>query len=953
MILHPFFMWDTNPHCDDNCDPAGNGGEPQEVVINSDCDNPVFVTICQNDAGEFDPILLCDEATGLPVIAIVTYSETGIPTTALYNLDGSAFTGTPAKCSSDDLELSKNPFCIDGVDFVRVDVVDPENTTAPVSSSFWQDITGAVVGDPTIGATEVKAGTCSISCFTPVGVCKCYGDENASSASYQIDDNETDGTFSHNSDTLKWEVDTPAAAADGLAEFTLAVVDCINSGNVANLTITDQDGIATTFAASSILASGNPDGSGNWAFNGVSPGSFSGKITIANLSCGDEAGLSEACKYENCDTGEIIWKDVFTDAVLTTEQIETLTACIIPVSVEPVCEESVIQRILCAAEDITDPSAGAIVIGDQILIITRVDCENVIVSSKAYLLSNATEITDAILTDDCDPQPDVETIRTCIEDEEGNQWTQIAVVDPDTGISGPALYFDNNLNLGAPSGDPANFTNCAEFVDIRDVKLCEKNARFLLLVDGDGVFARYSFFTNSWEVVNTLSVPSFGGSADVSNFLLYNFVTPDQLTTVDVNTDTQLPNTTLIDGVIKPGETTNPKTFSSAGFRDTNGRLYAWDVSGTDSGLYSVDVNSGEVDFVTDVTGVSGSGVSLLIDNQTDTLYISGTNDIYEVDWVSGVATIWATPPIRANGATFDTSGNAYVTYLNDTYFLPAGADGTDPNNWIQIIDDFAPGANSLAYYEVIAPEPSCFFRRYGIQTNGERELIGDFNISDDSPRTIVGDVDCCECGCNESGIGTTESATIESREVCFDDGSTGFAIVSITEFATTLLRFEDSIGQVLTGVTIGECGCPCEDVLAKVCLRGFDYQDLGTWDAGDQDLQWEIFLDGVSQGITTDAVVTQDNGFKSSWYANLMAGVNATAWSMTVDSDVPSDNSGTDDKVTFSFEGPSGSELRLERQTGTDDILILTANADGTLSASFVNSGGDDIDSNLIVPCS
>ena len=307
---------------------------------------------------------------------------------------------------------------------------------------------------------------------------------------------------------------------------------------------------------------------------------------------------------------------------------------------------------------------------------------------------------------------------------------------------------------------PENLVECEGVYDnFIDQTLCEIDAEYLLLIDSGGKFGRYSFYNGEWELVNTLSVRSAGGSADVENFLLYNFVSPDQLTTIDVNTDTQLPNVTLIDGVINPSATTNPKTFSAGAFRKADGKMYAWDTAGDDAGLYSVDVVSGEVDFVTTVSGVTGTGTSIMIDNFSDTLYINGSGGrIYEVSWSTGVGTQWGEAPVALNGATFDESGNAYVTGGTDTYYLPAGLDPMDELNWVPLIDDFAYGANSLAYYRVEAAKPSCFNRRYGVNPDGSRELIGDFNVADDSPRTVVGDIDCCSSGgSDDSGGGISD----------------------------------------------------------------------------------------------------------------------------------------------------------------------------------------------------
>ena len=353
------------------------------------------------------------------------------------------------------------------------------------------------------------------------------------------------------------------------------------------------------------------------------------------------------------------------------------------------------------------------------------------------------------------------------------------IIDCDETIK--AELFDQDVRIvGAKNPIPVfQVAQCGDYIRTEDVKLCEIDARYLLLIDSGGVFGRYSFYTKSWEEVSTLSVSSAGGSADVDNFLLYNFVAPDQMTVIDVNTDTQLPNVTLIDGVINPAVTTNPKTFSAASFRDADGKLYAQDTSGVDAGLYCVNVQTGEVDFITTITGVSGNGTSIAIDNTTDTLYVNGSTLSYQVDWVTGVATQVANPPIQPNGSTFDTDGNWYVTQGNNTYYLPAGLDGNDPTNWVQIIDDFTAGANSIAYYEVEAQQPSCFFRRYGILEDGTREIIGDFNVIDDSPRTVVGDVDCCECACGSSdgSSDTIAISNLPTETLC--DGSTGYKVES------------------------------------------------------------------------------------------------------------------------------------------------------------------------------
>ena len=332
------------------------------------------------------------------------------------------------------------------------------------------------------------------------------------------------------------------------------------------------------------------------------------------------------------------------------------------------------------------------------------------------------------------------------------------------------FYDQLNTALEGVPTDPQEYYvgDCSEeFQTIEFQKLCEIDARFLLLIDSGGGFAKYSFYTGEWTNVGISGVTSAGGAADVENFLLYNFVAPNILTVVDVNTDTRLADVTLTSGVLKPGLTANPLTFSAASFRDSNGLIYAWDTGGTDAGLYAVNPQTGVVDFVTTISGVAGTGTSIAIDNTTDTLIINGSNFSYSVDWVTGVGTLWGNPPIQPNGSTFDTDGNFYVTQGNNTYSLAAGLDPNQGANYVQIIDDWTPGANSMAYYEVVAPQPSCFYRKFGISADPSVDpvYLSDHQVSDFSPRTIVGDVDCCECSCGGGSEGSSSGYAGPSAE--------------------------------------------------------------------------------------------------------------------------------------------------------------------------------------------
>lgn len=315
-------------------------------------------------------------------------------------------------------------------------------------------------------------------------------------------------------------------------------------------------------------------------------------------------------------------------------------------------------------------------------------------------------------------------------------------------FNGDGTIWDSGvINAGDPfpPGQPADWTvgTCVSpYIDYENTRLCEIDGRFLLLVDSGGAFAKYSFYDGSISPV-PIPVPSAGTGVDVANYLLYAFVSPDSMLTVDVNTNVIVGTTplTTADG--------SPLAFSAASFDNFAGRMLAW-AYGTDS-VYEIDTSTGDVSYFSGPwTGISGTGSSFAVNPVDGKFYVSGSaGRVYEVDntaAASGAAAlVYDSPGNIANGMTFDTDGALYMTGGLST-FRSTGFDDTTEQ---QIIDDWAPGANSIAYYEVVAQQPSCFHRRFGILPNGDREIIGDYNVADDSPRSVAGDVDCCGTGCD------------------------------------------------------------------------------------------------------------------------------------------------------------------------------------------------------------
>jgi len=149
-----------------------------------------------------------------------------------------------------------------------------------------------------------------------------------------------------------------------------------------------------------------------------------------------------------------------------------------------------------------------------------------------------------------------------------------------------------------------------------------------------------------------------------------------------------------------------------------------------------------------------------------------------------------------------------------------------------------------------------------------------------------------------------------------------------------------DKLCEIAELLTVEECEEEC--ISKPLCVRGFDYQDLDTWEKGS--MEWT-----TPAGTSVDQPAAQDNGGKCSWYTNLMANVSSNAgWSMTCKTDVPSDNSG-EDKPVFQITGPCDSSIEIVRN-GNDTLTIKT-DAEGNITGAFTE-GGNSIESETFVSC-
>lgn len=317
-----------------------------------------------------------------------------------------------------------------------------------------------------------------------------------SNASYSNSDNTTDISFSYNLTTIKWPTELTNVPDGAAAQaFSQAIADCITSGETAFVTFTDVNGLVHKFDANSILTDGSTNG--DWVFQGTGYGGLSGKIRTADLVCGASSLTGTACEQWNCDTGETRW--MLNGVVLTDGQVSQLGEC--TVKLEPSCDTSTVSTIACATEAVT-----GVEIGDKLLSIAVVDCNNVIQSSATYNIdNNSSEVTEAVLTESC-ADADVEELKQCIRDINGVEWTWLSIVDVDGNILSQLFINSGTLTLGTPEGEPHEWISCVQSSDIEVKDKCFYDSlgrRYdgceVLKFDNSGAYLESTYVVNEKE----------------------------------------------------------------------------------------------------------------------------------------------------------------------------------------------------------------------------------------------------------------------------------------------------------------------------------------------------------------------------------------------------------------------------------------------------------------------
>lgn len=450
----------------------------------------------------------------------------------------------------------------------------------------------------------------------------------------------------------------------------------------------------------------------------------------------------------------------------------------------------------------------------------------------------------------------LEPRMVCVALTDGRKKSALLLEDAD----GTQSFMDDT---GDVTGDVDSWSYGACVAD-RIEKLCEFDDEKLLLVDGNaGAFAEYSLTNESLTDITALTVTSNGATADPDNFLLYAVTITGDLQIVDVNTKVTISQTPLFTNDGSPLVFSALHFFNGMIFAADNGVGFPGGVPGPDWNIYTIDPNTAEVAFYNGPwTGIVGYGYSLMVNPLDGKFYISGfLGTIYEIGSgvsASGAAVLtYDSPNDVASGATFDLSGNLYLAGGPNVYRVDNFPLGPEE----QIIDNWAPGVNSLTFYRTEAQSPRCFYRKYDVLENGDLEYVSDHFIADFSPRVISGAVDCCSARYLGPSAAEIASATISAEQTAVAGAVISFAgsstevlpvppgtrgnLVAIEDNAAGVVYFttDGTVPTGATGLGSGEVFGPYH---AGMNLRNIDLSLLrfaGSASPSEYVVYYEIFL--------------------------------------------------------------------------------------------------------------
>lgn len=331
---------------------------------------------------------------------------------------------------------------------------------------------GEPVGEPVVEKDSVAV--CNFP-STPFGEFRCYGSDDVAESSYQNTDNATDISFSiggtPQSTQMKWAFNQQGPNDDGNQDFTQDIVDCIDSGEIAYLTLTDVSGNVVTYDAYSYT--GTIGSNGLFFDAGLGSSGLSGKLSSATLVCGDGAqgGFAYFCtdcgesgNWYDTKTGDLVDESILSDCVSDAD-----------------CPVEVVSGVGCLTENVD----GVGVQDDPVLFFIERDC-NGVVSTSNYTTPDGTDVDAQFVSTDCSNDVQLQEVSECVIDGENRQWIRYAIFI--NGVLDSEFYVLQS-DLSVTSNDIGAYKPCPNNVDV---------ASSYMVCDSEGnVFDRCKFIDGS------------------------------------------------------------------------------------------------------------------------------------------------------------------------------------------------------------------------------------------------------------------------------------------------------------------------------------------------------------------------------------------------------------------------------------------------------------------------
>ncbi len=108
--------------------------------------------------------------------------------------------------------------------------------------------------------------------------------------------------------------------------------------------------------------------------------------------------------------------------------------------IEP-CNNEPFTETFCLGEAV---SSVGLVAGDFVLQIGQVDCNGNVVGGSYYTIDGTTEITENVVIDTGCAAPSIQELQNCVQDSEGNEYTQIVITD---GTTVYGEFYINTMTL--------------------------------------------------------------------------------------------------------------------------------------------------------------------------------------------------------------------------------------------------------------------------------------------------------------------------------------------------------------------------------------------------------------------------------------------------------------------------------------------------------------------------